>query len=113
VWPSSPTKIGARFESEASHSAEPVVTNEDISSASGIPDPDASAFDVEISFTAEGAEKMREATTKHMGQPMAILIDGQVVAAPVVKATIGSRALITGKFTKQEAERIANGVTIR
>lgn len=92
---------------------DPVVTNEDISSASVISDRNASAFDVAIVFTAQGAEKMRAATTGHRGLPMAILIDDQLVAAPVIDSPIDRDALITGNFTKQEAERIANGVTIR
>jgi hypothetical protein len=36
--------------------------------------------------------------------------DGQVVMAPTLRSPIGSSAVITGKFTKAEAERIANGL---
>lgn len=91
----------------------PVVTNGDISSASVVrPAGTPPWYNVAISFTKQGATKMRQATAGHMGQPMAILIDGQVVAAPVVRSIIGSQAMITGKLTKKEAERIANGVII-
>ena len=42
-------------------------------------------------FTAEGARKMREATASHVGRPMAILIDGEVVMAPTLRDPISAR----------------------
>jgi hypothetical protein len=89
----------------------PVVTNVDISSATVI--PRSSTYDIDISFTRRGAAKMRKAMAAHIGQPIAILVDDQVVAAPVVRSAIsGTEAVITGKFTKAQAERIAKGVVI-
>lgn len=41
---------------------------------------------------------------------MAILLDSQVVMTPVVRVPVGASAVITGNFTKTEAERIVNGV---
>ena len=92
---------------------EAVVTNDDVASASVVPRADGSHFDVSVSFTAGGAEKMRHATAEHLGRPLAILIDGEPVMAPTVKSVIGDAALITGNFTRAQAERIANGVTLR
>jgi protein TonB len=39
---------------------------------------------------------MQSATAAHLGRPLAILIDGRVVAAPTVKAPIGDSATLTG-----------------
>jgi preprotein translocase subunit SecD len=44
---------------------------------------------------------------------VAILIDGQVVMAPVVRASLGASATITGNFTRAQAERIVNGIGLR
>jgi len=44
---------------------------------------------------------------------VAILIDGSVVMAPVVRAPIGDSAVISGKYTRAEAERIADGMRLR
>jgi len=41
---------------------------------------------------------------------MAILLDGQVVIAPVVRSPIGDSAVVTGHFTKTEAQRIVDGI---
>ena len=44
---------------------------------------------------------------------MAILIDGEVVMAPTVRVPIGASAVISGDFSKAEAERIINGIGVR
>jgi preprotein translocase subunit SecD len=41
---------------------------------------------------------------------MAILLDGKVVMTPVVRSPITDSAMITGNFTRAEAERIADGI---
>ena len=42
-----------------------------------------------------------------------IVLDGEVVIAPVVRSVMTDTAFINGDFTKSEAERIAAGVTAR
>ena len=89
-----------------------VATNSDVASAElvqGSP----GTFNVSITFTEDGAAKMRRATEGHIGRPVAILIDGDVVMAPVVKSPISGSAVITGNFTKAEAERIVGGIVGR
>jgi hypothetical protein len=87
-----------------------VVTNGDISRAQVVEGSSPSQFSVSVEFTAAGTQKMRSATAAHIGKPVAILLDGQVVMAPVLRSPIGSSALITGDHTKAEAERIVNGI---
>jgi SecD/SecF fusion protein len=55
---------------------------------------------------------MREATRNHLGKPVAILIDGEVVAAPTIKSPIGEAAVISGDFTQSDAQRIASGMQL-
>lgn len=38
---------------------------------------------------------------------MGILIDGQVLSAPVIQAQVGEQALITGNFSEAEARELA------
>jgi preprotein translocase subunit SecD len=89
--------------------ADTVVGNDDVASAR-VTEDDAKNPAVEVTFTAEGQKKMAKATEMHLGKPLAILVDGKVVAALVVRAKLGEKALITGKFTKQEAEKLAQGL---
>jgi preprotein translocase subunit SecD len=92
---------------------EVVVSNEDIAQSWVVQDgPE--QFGVSVQFLPAGAERMKQATATHVGRPMAILIDGAVVMAPVVRSPItGDSAVITGKFTQAEAERIADGIATR
>jgi preprotein translocase subunit SecD len=91
---------------------ETVVSNDDVAQGwvvrNGSP-----GFDVAVRFLASGAERMRQATTTHVGRPLAILIDGTVVLAPVVRSPIDDSAFISGNYTRAEAERIANGIVRR
>jgi transposase len=69
-------------------------------------------FGVSVQFLEAGAQRMRQATAAHLGRPLAILIDGEVVAAPVVRSEIGHAAVISGDFTRADAERIADGIGV-
>ena len=91
---------------------EVVVDNGDIAAARVVQGGGPSQYAVDVKFNASGTEKMRAATGNHIGKPMAILLDGQVVMAPVVRSSISASALITGKFTRTQAERIVNGIVV-
>jgi len=90
-----------------------VVSNGDISQSRVLPGDAPAHFWVGVDFSPAGALKMRRATANHIGRPVAILIDGDVVLAPVLKAPIGESAVISGDFTRGEAERIADGIGVR
>lgn len=87
-----------------------VVSNNDIAAVRAVQADGPSQYAISIKLSAAGAEKMRQATRSHMGKPLAILLDGQVVMAPVVKSTVGASAMITGRFTKAEAQKIAERI---
>jgi preprotein translocase subunit SecD len=67
-------------------------------------------FGVALTFTADGAAKLLRATEGHVGRPLALLLDGQVVAVPVVRSPMSESAEISGRYSRAEAERIATGV---
>ncbi|MBN1126580.1 MAG: hypothetical protein JXA82_16355 [Sedimentisphaerales bacterium] len=90
-----------------------VVTNSDIAQAKVLPQPGGSIFWVSVTFTPAGARKMHSATEKNIGKRMAILIDGEVISAPVVRDVLNESAVINGNITKEEAERIVKGITIQ
>jgi hypothetical protein len=92
---------------------EAVVTNADIAAIRVVPGSSPSTFGVAITLTANGAGKMLEATSDHVGKPAVILIEGEVAAVIAVRSRIGREALITGNFARAEAERIAGGMVGR
>jgi preprotein translocase subunit SecD len=65
---------------------------------------------VVVNFTAAGQDKMGALTGDWVDKRLAILVDGKVVAAPILRTRITAAALITGHFTRAEGERIARGL---
>ena len=92
---------------------EAVVTNADIAHCTAITGSGASRYNIGVEFNATGAEKMRQATLAHEGRPIALLLDGEVVMAPVIRSPIARSAVISGDYSKADAERIINGIGVR
>jgi preprotein translocase subunit SecD len=63
-----------------------------------------------VVFTEGGAKKMAKLSEGHRGKRLAILVDGKVICAPIVRATVRDQATITGLSSKEEAERIVRGL---
>ena len=51
---------------------------------------------VGIVFTSDGARKMRELSRAQVNKLVALILDGKVIWAPVVRDEIGSEAVLTG-----------------
>lgn len=62
---------------------------------------------VNFELTSEGAEIFGEATQKMIGKRLAIVLDGKVMSAPVIRSRITSSGQITGRFTTEEANDLA------
>ena len=46
-------------------------------------------------------------TGERIGQPMAIVLDGEVLSAPTIQAQLSTGGVISGQFTEQEANTLA------
>ena len=91
---------------------EPILTNDDIAQ-SWVLEDEPNRFGVSVHFLEAGAQRMRQATANHVGRPVAILIDGEVVTAPIVRGAISDSAVISGNYTRVEADRIVDGIAMR
>jgi preprotein translocase subunit SecD len=83
------------------------LTDKDIAKANVIED-ELHGPTLEIIFTKEAQKKIAKMTEEHMGKPLAILVDGKVVGAPIVRDKLTEKAILTRMFTKEEAEKLAN-----
>ena len=64
---------------------------------------------VQLRFDSEGAKIFGDITEKSKGFRFAIVLDGVVQSAPVIRDAIyGGNAQITGRFTEQEARGLAS-----
>lgn len=63
---------------------------------------------VALQFNSEGAKKFAELTSKNVGKRLAIVLDGKVQSAPLIKTAIpDGKGVITGSFTPDEAKDLA------
>jgi SecD/SecF fusion protein len=87
---------------------ERVITNDDVAQARVVEID--GEFSIAITLAPDGAARMASATSAHMGKPLAIIVNGEVIAAPIVRDRIGNAALITGLFTRAQAEHLVEGL---
>ena len=66
-------------------------------------------WSVRLNFDAEGAKVFGNITEKFKGYRFAIVLDGAIQSAPVIKDAIyGGTAVITGRFEEKEARNLAS-----
>ena len=63
---------------------------------------------VSMSFDSIGRRKFAQVTGDHVGEHLAILLDGKVQSAPVIQDQIVGNAIIQGNFTYEEASYLSN-----
>ena len=89
-----------------------VVSNDDIRSAQFVLDGQGRPA-VEILLNPLGTEKFARFTSEHIGEMAAILVEGKVSSAPVIRAQIANgRAIINGDFTQEEARELARSIVL-
>jgi preprotein translocase subunit SecD len=85
----------------------PVVSGEDLTNAKGDFDQNGRPA-VSFQFDARGARAFGDYTAQNIGAPFAIVLDGEVISAPVIQSHIpGGSGIITGNFSVEEANRLA------
>ncbi len=63
---------------------------------------------VSMAFDAAGGRKFTRLTTEHVNERFAIVLDGKVLSAPVIREPIpGGKGQISGNFTLQSAKDLA------
>jgi hypothetical protein len=67
-------------------------------------------YDVAITLSPDGAARMTSATARHVGRPLAIILDGEVAAVLTIRKALGAEVLFSGDFTREEAARIVSGL---
>jgi preprotein translocase subunit SecD len=70
---------------------------------------DVDGYYVDFVLDGRGTALFGEATTRNVGRDLAIILDGQVQSAPSIREPItGGRGQISGRFTVEEAQDLAN-----
>ena len=58
---------------------------------------------VTLEFTSHGAQSMQQLCKERMSRPVAVLVDGRIIAAPVVMTPVENRLTINFGSTKEAA----------
>ena len=67
--------------------------------------------EVVLTFTDVGKIRLAEATRRHIGRQLAIIVDGQIITAPLIREEItGGVAVVAGTFTVHEAHIIVDKI---
>ncbi len=57
-----------------------------------------------------GAELFAAFTKANINNALAIVVDGKVVSAPILKTALGKQGMITGRFSEQEVKALVNAL---
>lgn len=85
----------------------PVVTGEELVDAQPSFDQNSQPA-VSFRFDTTGARKFGDYTAANIGAPFAIILDNEVISAPVIQSHIpGGSGIITGSFTVEDSTQLA------
>lgn len=88
------------------------LTGEHLKSASVAFNGQTNAPLVTISFDSVGAEQFSKLTSEHKGEILAIVLDGQIIEAPVIRDAItNGQAQIEGNLTADQAKSLSRDIS--
>ncbi|MCK6578288.1 MAG: hypothetical protein L6Q98_09315 [Anaerolineae bacterium] len=104
VYPVLTMRGGVEFVDAAG--GEAVIGSADILSAKAQSDT-FGGWAVLITLTPAGGEAMMRYTRDHIGDVLAVRVDDQVIAEPVINSAIGAEVMISGDFDESRARELA------
>jgi preprotein translocase subunit SecD len=67
---------------------------------------------VGLKLTPTGKQKLTDATVRYMDKPIAVIVNGKLLTAPVVREKItGGMMIITGFLSAQQTKDVADGLS--
>lgn len=90
--------------------SQPVVSGVMVAEATAVSDRQGRSI-VKFRLTPEGASRLAAVTRANIGRRLAIMVDGEVISEPVIRAEIkGGVGEISGDFTPAKAKQIAETI---
>jgi RNA polymerase sigma factor (sigma-70 family) len=86
----------------------PLLDHTAISSVTVTRNMDTGTPQIDVEFSEVGKELFAQVTKENLNKRLAIVLDGHLYSAPVIREEIsGGKAQITGSFTEEEAKQLA------
>lgn len=93
---------------------ETVITGEDVVNAQAYYSPNDGGYVVSLELTADGQDKFFRATSDHINETMSIVVtiggESTTISSPTINSAISGNAIISGNFTAESSERLANQI---
>jgi preprotein translocase subunit SecD len=90
-----------------------LITNKDLISATA-KKTFGELFEVILTFREAAAKRIAKGMRFQSGRRLAILVDGKIISAPIIRGAIIDKAAISDwAMTKEKAERLANAINGR
>jgi preprotein translocase subunit SecD len=95
--------------------AKTAITNKDIASTNVTKDPEVPKnWGIEVELTAEGKKKLSELSKVNVGNYLVIFFGEELQMSPLIRDPINEgKALLTGKYTEEEATKVAKSLVGR
>lgn len=91
-------------------SKQPAITEKDIVKANLVTVED-QGEQVELVLNEAGKEKFKKLTSESVDRQIAIVYNGSLISAPMVRQEIsGGNVMISGNFTKEEAQKMVESI---
>lgn len=85
-----------------------LVSGDSVLDAEATHDSSTEQFVVAFRLDSKGTQRFKWATTRNIGKPFAVILDGQVISAPIIREPIEHGTVqISGNFTAQSAKELA------
>lgn len=68
---------------------------------------------VGFTLTDAGAKAMEATTSQNLNKRLAIVLNGEVVSAPIIRSTISKKGQITGRFDKDDLLAFFHAIVLR
>ena len=89
----------------------PVITQDDIEGAELLEGRNNAGVSIKVDIKKSGRDRLQKATESLIGKPIAIIVEGKLISAPVVREPFSIGFQITGNFSRAEAERLVAALT--
>ncbi len=87
------------------------MSGKSVKSAFATLQPGGGNFQIVVNLQSEFGSKMESITEKNLHQPMAIMVDGEVISAPTIQGKFGDHFEVTGQFKQKEAIDLASALS--
>ena len=87
-----------------------ILTAADVKSATAELDKASGRWQIKLVFSEEGGATLAKVTKENLGRQLAIVGNGKVISAPMIRGEIGEQVTLTGNYLESEAKELVEAI---